>query len=689
MRDGKENRGGLRAGQHRGRCERLDAKAASFGAREIVDDLRRGRREGERAARLVDSSRSAVQRCHKAFQLTASNCQNNLRSLGTNLLSHPAVENCQRQLEAASSRLSASWGEALQQNVGQRLTGGRLRRTASSCQAGFQTGFQQLGDVLQQSFPWERVQQAASRTGDKLKERAAQQDFAALRNGLRRNLRLEAESEEAVLRDIESQPQQQVRQRKRRGASSLREPGRKVAIVTTASLPWLTGTAVNPLLRAAYLAKDSTRKVTLVVPWLSKSDQAKVFPRDQLFDSPEDQETFIRDWAQKRTGLDGNFKITFYPGRYAQEKGSVLPVGDVTSYVPDHEADVAILEEPEHLNWYHHGQRWNRKFNHVVGIMHTNYIDYARREENGDVKARILHRVNQWVTRIHCDQVVKLSDAVQPLLREKTMFVHGVSPAFIKVGKNKAQQALAATEPAVSVFPKGMYFIGKMVWGKGYTELLDLLAGHSERGGQNLRVDVFGSGIDAQAVMDRAEQNHLDMMFHQGRDHADPVLQDYKVFVNPSLSDVVATTTAEALAMGKFVVCAEHPANKFFSQFPNCLIYCNPEEFSQQVEKALSQNPAPLSEEDQRKLTWEAATERLLDVTEMGQGEQARGVEALVDNMCWAAHNSLTSLEPLRIVAGAGANTRDNPQRVEEFVPSESDTVGFLDNKKRAKQTQQ
>ncbi|CAD7702680.1 unnamed protein product [Ostreobium quekettii] len=683
MREGKENRGGLRAGWPRRRSESLDAKAASLGAGEIGDNLRRGRGEGDGAG-LVDSSRIAVRRCHEAIQLTASNCQNNLRSLGSNLMSHPALESAQRQLEAASSRLSASWGEALQQNVGQ-----KLRRNAGVRNAGFQTGFQQLGDVLQQSFPWERVQQAASRTGDRLRERAAQQDFAALRSGLRRNLRMEAGAEEAVLREIEAQPQQQVRQRKRSGASSLREPGRRVAIVTTASLPWLTGTAVNPLLRAAYLARDSTRKVTLVVPWLSKSDQAKVFPRDKLFESPEDQETYIRNWTKKRTGLDGNFKITFYPGRYAQEKGSVLPVGDVTSYVPDKEADVAILEEPEHLNWYHHGQRWNRKFNHVVGIMHTNYIDYARREENGEVKARILHRVNQWVTRIHCDQVVKLSDAVQPLLREKTMFVHGVSPAFIKVGKNKAQQALAATDPGASVFPKGMYFLGKMVWGKGYTELLDLLASHSQRRGKNLHVDVFGSGIDVQAVMEHAEQNHLDVMFHQGRDHADPVLQDYKVFVNPSLSDVVATTTAEALAMGKFVVCADHPANKFFSRFPNCLIYRNPEEFSQQVEKALSQNPVPLSEEDQRNLTWEAATERLLDVTEMGQGDQARGVEALVDNVCWAAHNSLTSVEPLRIVAGAGANTRDNPQRVEDFVPSDSAALGFFDNKKRAKQTQQ
>lgn len=58
---------------------------------------------------------------------------------------------------------------------------------------------------------------------------------------------------------------------------------------------------------------------------LSKPDQERVFPNSVTFDSPADQEAFVREWAQKRTGLACSFKVRFYPGRYAPEKGGWQP----------------------------------------------------------------------------------------------------------------------------------------------------------------------------------------------------------------------------------------------------------------------------------------------------------------------------------------------------------------------------
>ena len=91
------------------------------------------------------------------------------------------------------------------------------------------------------------------------------------------------------------------------------------------------------------------------------------------------------------------------------------------------------------------------------------------------------------------------------------------------------------------------------------------------------------------------------------------------MFINPSTTDVVCTTTAEALAMGKIVICANHPSNDFFKQFPNCHMYNTSEEFVKLTLQALAEEPMPLTDELRHELSWEAATERFLRVADLNE----------------------------------------------------------------------
>ncbi len=609
--------------------------------------------------------------------------------------------------------------------------------------------------------------------------------------------------------------------------SDLLRPGRKIFVVTTAAIPWFTGTSVNPLLRAAYAKRMmdgvnseyehhnkysnategdlnittaseggnctsctddenflTDQTVTLVIPWLElEQDRLELYGTKHNFTTPEDQELYIRKWlreeadmpeeADEKTGI----RILFYPARYHSGLKSIFAMGDMASLIPDSEADICILEEPEHLNWYRApGDGWTKKFRFVIGIIHTNYVEYASSHYTGLWTAPAIRVMSSAMVKAYCHVVIKLSDTLQTFAEEKerTSNVHGVRLDFLKEGTRRAIAFEEARDNGVieddsesranstsfvcqqsksesSSSPQKMssltsssgadvYFIGKLLWAKGLDKMLELERYYKECTGDYFAIDVYGNGPE-EKVIKRAFQGRSDIIkrrkdfqrsppevktnqtigitlsappvgqngtngmfsshmaklsrqlqattetiktstkksidleslprsFYELRkdpipssfpgrvDHA--LLSDYKVFVNPSESEVLCTTTAEALAMGKFVIIPVHPSNTFFMQFDNCLPYRNKLEFAANLHWALGREPAPLSPQQRRLLTWEAATERLVSASAITKGEaknrQALGTSKIDERIAWF-HNELgkgAKGDVFRKILGAG-----------------------------------
>lgn len=291
----------------------------------------------------------------------------------------------------------------------------------------------------------------------------------------------------------------------------------RILIVTTASLPWRTGTAVNPLLRAAYLVPHCSN-VTLLLPWLERrEDQTRVY--GSVFDSPEAQEETLRTWLSDTAALPeaaALLHIQWYTAWQNPVENSIYSMGDITSLVESADHDICILEEPEHLNWYRApGESWTKKFPHVVGILHTNYFQYALDQPAAVIRAPGMRLLCSWMCRAHCHRVIKLSatlGAVAPT-KELVENVHGVRDTFIQVGRTLASRTRAADE--------GAYFIGKLLWSKGLGSLMELLKYAEESANLQLTVDMYGGGPDRDAAEKKAERLGLDMPFKGPLDHAE------------------------------------------------------------------------------------------------------------------------------------------------------------------------
>jgi digalactosyldiacylglycerol synthase len=504
--------------------------------------------------------------------------------------------------------------------------------------------------------------------------------------------------------------------------SDLTLPQRHLCVVTTAALPWMTGTAVNPLLRAAHLCRTTKLVnngqggwVSLVIPWLELQED-----RDELygatnFQTPAEQEMYIRNWLRDEADMADvadDIKLVFYPARYHSGLKSIFAMGDILSLIPNR--DVCVLEEPEHLNWYRApGTGWTSSFNYVIGIVHTNYKEYASSQYHGLWSAPVIAVMSSAMVRAYCHKVIKLSDVLQTFAPEKesTSNTHGVRSDYLREGRRRAQHGGNR---------RGVYFIGKLLWAKGFDLMLELQDYYKQCTGEYFSIDIYGSGPDRKDIMrayhgrkkvdanldvastastttttkttqiqEAAPSKTREYIVKIGKtirettefdipktlyelrrtripasfpgrvDHSE-LKENYSVFVNPSVSEVLCTTTAEALAMGKFVIIPVHPSNTFFLRFPNCLGYRNKFEFVASLRWALSHDPEPLTPALAHEFTWEAATERFIQAASITFAEakerERLGRTKMDERIAWF-HNELgkgNRGDAIRKVLGAG-----------------------------------
>ena len=363
---------------------------------------------------------------------------------------------------------------------------------------------------------------------------------------------------------------------------------KSINIITTAAYPWLTGTAILALLRAYHLALRGL-EVTLYVPWIPPKDQPRIFGEDTRFAFPKAQEECIRKYLP---GPDcPSLDIEFYPGRYFEKLGAILPFCRLSKRI--RACDWLILEEPEHLNWLHPWNRYQRRAPKVTGIVLTNYLYYWNQNlPKLPPAVRLMDHYSRWLIRRHCDDILILTRQMDYLSGARLLYSSGIHPSFFQT-------------PTPDNSSHGVYFIGKIIWEKGFRELIDLLSPSPVRS-----VDIFGAGKDRDAIAAYAESKGIKLCFKGITANPAGDLRDYKIFLNLSRSEACCGTTAEALGQGKFVIVPDIPSNDRYYKFENCLSYTSPKEFAKRLDHALAH--APKADRQIHELSWDAAVDRLL-----------------------------------------------------------------------------
>ncbi|MGD1849048.1 MAG: hypothetical protein ACFCBU_00020 [Cyanophyceae cyanobacterium] len=388
--------------------------------------------------------------------------------------------------------------------------------------------------------------------------------------------------------------------------------------MTISALPWRTGTSINPLLRAAYLSKE--HKVELVLPEcknIPKTSQFKFAEKEDIRQksfSYLDQALPINKWNRK------NITINFYEGIYKSFCDSIYPKKSILDY--PFQGDILIIQDPLQLflqpsflpdfKTLFLSYPMKRQYGLVIGIIETNHFYFIPEITRNSLEAwlwkTVLKLLGNFFLSQQCDAIIAVSSTF-PRLHKNFIIenVNGVHDKFFYDNSLTSEK-------------KGLYYIGKLTHLKNVDKLLEFAVRFK------LKIDFFGGILDVPRELPKKLRESYDQRMSLCRewlrtDHInyksqafapEEKLLSYSTFINFSESEGLCTTTAEALAMGKFVIIPDHPSNDFFKSFKNALIFTKYSEVIGLIHQI--NDSQPVYDSTTKQLSWSNANKRLMNI---------------------------------------------------------------------------
>lgn len=159
------------------------------------------------------------------------------------------------------------------------------------------------------------------------------------------------------------------------------------------------------------------------------------------------------------------------------------------------------------------------------------------------VTAPALNALSSLVVHAHCHKLIRLSATLPSFdaKKEITCNVHGVRSEFLDApttatttktesAKHEEQKQEEDDEQQQhndpnDVPPSPVYFVGKVIWAKGFDHMLEVQEAYKEMTGAYFAMDVYGTGDDMKSIQraffGRSHYHHLHHRHHHHHHHHD------------------------------------------------------------------------------------------------------------------------------------------------------------------------